>query len=111
MAADDPMRPSQEEGIRSHILFTLIERANGKHWKSPFEMKIVLANKEHDAPVPKEYVMPLARDIARAIEFFHGAAVSLNLDTMEAKPVRGEAAAYVFFDGYVLQIGSIGYQG
>jgi hypothetical protein len=30
---------------------------------------------------------------------------------MEARPARGEVSAYIFFDGYTLTIGSVGYQG
>jgi len=103
--------PDPAEAIRSRILFTLIERAHGKHWKAPFEFDIVLSPKGYEPPIEKEFVLPFARDIARAIEFFHGAAVSLNVETMEARPVRGEATAYVLFDGHTLKIGSLGYQG
>lgn len=97
--------------VRHRILFTLMERAHGKHWKMPFEMDFALASKRDDQPIPKEVVMPFARDLAEAIEFFHGAAVTIDLDTMRARPSRGEASAYVFFDGYTLRVGSVGYQG
>lgn len=104
--------PGPEEAIRSRILFDLIEHASGvKHWKSAFEFKIMLASKEHDPPIERELVRPFARDIAQAIQFFHGAAVTINLETMEVRPRRGEAAAYVLFDGWTLTIGSTGYQG
>jgi hypothetical protein len=103
--------PEEAEIVRNRILFSLMERAHGKHWKSPFEMDFVLASKRDDPPIPKEVVMPFARDLARAIEFFHGAAVTIDLETMQARPARGEASAFVFFDGYTLRIGSIGYQG
>jgi len=102
--------PGPEEAVRNRILFDLIQHAaNMKHWKDAFEMKIVLSPKGFEPPVDRELVRPFARDIAQAIEFFHGAAVTLNLETMEAKPRRGEAAAYVLFDGYTLTIGSTGY--
>jgi len=105
------MAESQSDIVRNRILFSLMERAHGKHWKYPFELEFVLADRRDDPPVPKEAVMPFARDLAEAIEFFHGAAVTINLETMQAKPARGEASAYVFFDGYKLKVGSIGYQG
>lgn len=101
----------EAEVVRNRILFTLIERAHGKHWKYPFEIQITLASKRDDPPIPKEVVAPFARELAQAIEFFHGAAAIIDLETMQARPARGEAAAYVFFDGYVLTIGSVGYQG
>lgn len=105
-------RREQEEVARSRILFTLMEKASGvEHWKYPFELEFRLASKEHDSPIPKDIVLPIAQEFAHAIEFFHGAAVTINLETMEARPARGEATAYVFFDGYTLKIGSIGYQG
>lgn len=97
--------------VRSRILFTLMEMAHGKHWKMPFELEFHLASKRDDQPIPKEVVMPFARDLAEAIQFFHGAEVVIDLDTMQARPARGEAAGYVFFDGYTLKVGSIGYQG
>lgn len=104
--------PDPVEVVRNRVLFTLIERAHGKHWKSPFEMKIILAAKAADEPpIPRDAVLPFMRDIASAIEFYHGAAVSINVETMEARPVRGEATGYVLFDGYTLTIGSLGYQG
>ena len=100
-----------EETVRNRVLFSLMERAHGKHWKSPFELEFVLASRRDDPPIPKGVVMPFARDLARAIEFFHGAAVVIDLDTMQARPARGEASAFVFFDGYALRVGSVGYQG
>lgn len=104
--------PEQAQVVRNRILFSLMERASGvKHWKSAFELEFVLASKRDEAPIPKEVVLPFARDLAQAIEFFHGAAVVIDLETMQARPARGEATAYVFFDGYTLRIGSIGYQG
>jgi hypothetical protein len=106
-------RPQEEleETVRNRVLFSLMERAHGKHWKSGFELEFVLASKRDDQPIPKEVVMPFARDLARAIEFFHGAFAVIDLETMQARPARGEASAYVFFDGYTLRVGSVGYQG
>lgn len=104
--------PNEADVVRNRILFHLLSEASGKdHWKLPFEMKIMLASPQSDPPISKESVMPFARDLAEAIEFFHGAAVTIDLETMEARPARGEASAYIFFDGYKLTIGSIGYQG
>lgn len=98
--------------VRHRVLFTLIERAAGKeHWKYPFEMEIILASKEYDKKIPKEDVAAIAKELASAIQFFHGAAVTIDLDTREVRPRRGEPAAYVLFDGYKLTIGSTGYQG
>lgn len=104
-------RKEQEEYVRSNILFSLLERASGvKHWKYPFEVEFVLASPDEPA-IPRDVVMPFAQDLARAIQFYHGAAVVIDLETMHARPARGEAAGYVFFDGHKLKVGSIGYQG
>lgn len=106
-----PSESEEAKIVRNRILFSLMERAHGKHWKSSFELDFALASKRDDPPISRDVVMPFARDLAEAIEFFHGAAVVIDLDTMRARPARGEASAYVFFDGYVLRVGSIGYQG
>lgn len=100
-----------EEVARNKILFDLMTRAHGKHWKFPFEIEMVLASKEHDQPIPKEAVAKIAQELRSAIEFYHGSAVAIDLETMQARPVKGEATAYIFFDGYKLKIGSLGYQG
>ncbi len=104
-------REQQEEMARNRILFTLIERASGvDHWKSPFEIEMILQDPT-DPPLPKESVKETAKRLAEAIQFFHGAAVRIDLDTWTSKEVKGEPAAYVLFDGYKLMVGSIGYQG
>jgi len=103
--------PDPEAAIRNRILFDLLVRAHGKHWKFPFEITIVVGDKRIEPPTPKEFIATISKEFARAIEFFHGAAVTIDLEEMRARPVKGEATAYVFFDGYVLKIGSVGYQG
>lgn len=107
-----PLEMNFGDVVRHRVLFTLIERAAGKdNWKSPFEIEIILASKEHDKRIQKEDVAALARELAEAIQFFHGAAATIDLETQEVRPRRGEPAAYVLFDGYKLTIGSTGYQG
>lgn len=108
--ANEFMLPDPAEAARSRVLFDLMTKAHGRHWKEPFEMEIVLGSKEAEPATPRELLLPLMRDLATAIEFFHGAAVSLDVKAMKARPVRGEPTAYVLFDGWKLTIGSLGYQ-
>lgn len=101
-----------EEVARNRILFDLLTRAHGQHWKSPFEFEMVLASERGgEPPIPKEAVAKIAQELRSAIEFFHGAAVTIDLDTLKARPAKGEATAYIFFDGYRMKVGSLGYQG
>lgn len=99
------------EQVKNTVLFDLLVRAHGAHWKDPFEIKIRLASPDIDPPIPKEAVRKVANELIKAIQWFHGAEISIELDTLRARPYNGEAAAYWTFDGYVLTIGSIGYQG
>ena len=106
-----PLTEAEEKEVaRNRILFTLIERASGvDHWKDSFEIEMILQDPT-SGPLPRSSVKPMAEALAEAIQFFHGAAVRIDLETGASKEVRGEPAGYVLFDGYKLTVGSIGYQ-
>lgn len=99
------------EVAKHTVLFHLMTKAHGGHWKDPFEIKVRLASPNIDPPLPREVVRGIANDLVRAIQWFHGAAFALELDPLEVKPYVGEPAAYWIFDGYTLTVGSVGYQG
>lgn len=101
----------EKEQSTSNILFSMLQdRAKTRHWKEPFEVSFILASRETgDRPVPKDAVQDLVRALLSAINFFHAGAVVIDLEAMQAKPHRGEPAAYASFDGYKLIIGSTGY--
>jgi|FLYN01.1.fsa_nt_gi hypothetical protein len=103
--------PSREEIVRHIVLFDLMRRAHKGHWKDPFELRIRIASRETDPPLPKEDVRKIARELMEAIQWFHGGAIAIEIPSMTARPVEGEPAAYWIFDGYDLVIGSTGYQG
>lgn len=96
------------------VLFDLLQaRAQLDNWKDPFEVKFRLASKRtEDKPISKDAVRPIAKMLTEAIAWFHGAAVVVDVESMTSRPApHGEPAAYWFFDGYELTVGSTGYQG
>ena len=101
----------EKESAVSNIVFSLLQdRAKSSHWKSPFEVTFVLASKANgDRPIPREAVRDIVQALLQAINFYHAGAMVIDLDAMEARPHRGEPAAYASFDGYKLVIGSTGY--
>lgn len=110
----NPFRMDVGDVARNRILFHLLTEASGKGWKYPFELKFRLANPApefKEAAIPKEAVREITRELLRAINFFHAGAIAFDVDTMTAKEVKGEPAAYAAFDGYTLTIGSAGYAG
>lgn len=110
----NPFRMDAGEVARNRILFHLLTEASGKHWKYPFELKFHLANpapEYKEAPIPKDAVREITRELLRAINFFHAGAIAFDVETMTPKSIAGEPAAYAAFDGYTLTIGSTGYAG
>jgi|FLYL01.1.fsa_nt_gi hypothetical protein len=96
--------------VRHRVLFHLLQAASGaKDWRDPFEVTIHIANNEHDAPVAKEAVHGIMQEMLKAIEFYHGAAMAIDVETMEVRRMKGQPVAYALFDGYKLVIGSTGY--
>jgi hypothetical protein len=101
---------AEKEVTRHRVLFGLLTEGL-PHWKGAFEKKFVLAQKEYEPPLPKAAVKGLAQELTAALEFFHGGEVTLEIETLTAKPYAGKAAAYWHFDGWTLTVGTTGYQG
>lgn len=98
------------DAARHRVLFHLLQAASGaKDWRDPFEVVIPIANREHDAPVAKDAVHGIMQELLKAIEFYHGAAVAIDVETMKMRRVKGQPVAYALFDGYRLVVGSTGY--
>ena len=108
----NPLTPEQHrEATESRILFDLLQdRAKARHWKDAFEVRFGLADRRtQDPPIPREAVRDISQRLLRAINFYHGAAMVLELESRTVRPHRGEPAAYATFDGYELVVGSTGY--
>lgn len=103
----------EAEQPRARVAFEMLLRASGvSDWKSAFEVKIEVASSRlGDPPVDFSLIEDQVRRYLSGIEFFHAAAVQVDLESMTAKEVRESSPAYAHFDGYTLTIGTHGYQG
>lgn len=108
--AKKPTKKEQKDIARRRALFSLlIQAADIEDYRDAFEVTLKLSYPPLD-PLPKSAVEDLAHDFADAINFFHAVSMEIDLEAEDIESAKGEPAGYVFFDGFNMVIGSIGYQ-